>query len=703
MESLSIVRPHRLGTLPVRRFLYFVSYGNSEAVAFVPTSENFLTKSRGCFIFPSETLYKMSARHASLSRPLMRYSGLLSGGNRGPPEDAQLLLERVLHGTHADGDTGCVPIYRKAFTGDAVLHGAADDAELGQLRGRFDELRERIQRELSRRTDGALGGLDDDEDEDDEDKGDGRNDAAAFDNAFDDVDEDGGPNEGEEDEVGLGDVSAFAVTRGSWAAPPPTTPAPSQPGPPTVSAGLTASVPPARHVDNVQASPSAARRVPPAPPAAAFRDVEAEAIATLSGRKPQADPDPEARAQALKLAHLAASALSPAADEDLKNAFASVRDSLRGVEWERGHPPQPPPVPPPYGARFVSQPPANAYVPPPTERRERPLPKDSPIDFGANYAFTYASAARRGGSGLVATSPLVPPPTSPLFGATAGRLKSRPMPVAHLSSHELSRNLKGAADLGKSPSPRKPKSVPITLPSTAPVSSPAASKIPNGVSRAASAKVVSAPAHAEASPPRSPSRIPSPPKLAMPLRVPDGLPPSKIPPPSPRSPLPESNSSTGSRPLEPTPSERPPRGGAAPLSKIPTPSPRSPRLERNTSPRVRWPMPMSSVTSFDALAAANAAAAAAASVTLPPSPGGFQPSRIPLLRASSPLVSPVGGRSRSPSLGSDRLDPSASDVSPRAIAHAAANAFSRASIEHAEAHAAVRAIARATLASPRPP
>ena len=44
MESLSIVRPHRLGTLPVRRFRYFVSYGNSEAVAFVPTSENFLTK-----------------------------------------------------------------------------------------------------------------------------------------------------------------------------------------------------------------------------------------------------------------------------------------------------------------------------------------------------------------------------------------------------------------------------------------------------------------------------------------------------------------------------------------------------------------------------------------------------------------------------------------------------------------------------------
>ena len=41
MESLSIVRPHRLGTLPVRRFQYFVSYGNSEAVAFVPTQKTF--------------------------------------------------------------------------------------------------------------------------------------------------------------------------------------------------------------------------------------------------------------------------------------------------------------------------------------------------------------------------------------------------------------------------------------------------------------------------------------------------------------------------------------------------------------------------------------------------------------------------------------------------------------------------------------
>lgn len=642
----------------------------------------------------------MSARHPSLSRPLMRYSGLLSGSNRAPPEDAQLFLERVLHGTHVDGDTGRVPIYRKASTGDAVLHGAADDAELGQLRGRFDELRERIQRELSRRTDGAL---DDDEDEDDKERGDERTDAA-FDNVFDDEDEDGGPNEGEEDEVGFGDAPASAATRGSWATPPPSTPAPSQPRPPTGSEDPTASVPPARHVDNVQASPSVARRVPPAPPAAAFRDVEAEAIATLSGRKPQADPDPESRAQALKLAHLAASALSPAADEDLKNAFATVRDSLRGIEWERGHPPQPPPVPPPSGARLVTPPPANANVPPPTERRERPLPKDSPIDFGANYAFKYASAARRGGSGLVATSPLVPPPTSPLYGAAAGRLKSRPMPVAHLSSHELSRSLKGAADLGKSPAPRKPKNVPITVPSTAPASSPAA-PIPTSPGRAssrvASTKVVAVPAHAEASPPRSPSHIPSPPKVAIPLRVPDGQPPSKIPPPSLRSPLLESNSSNGSRPLEPTPSERPPRGGAAPLSKIPTPSPRSPRLESNTSPRVRWPMP----TSSDALAAANAAAAAAASVTLPPSPGqspgGFQPSRIPLLRASSPQVSPVGGRS--PSLGSDGRDPSASDVSPRAVAHAAANAFSRASIEHAEAYAAVRAIARATRASPRPP
>jgi hypothetical protein len=645
----------------------------------------------------------MSARHPSLSRPLMRYSGLLSGSNRAPPEDAQLFLERVLHGTHVDGDTGRVPIYRKASTGDAVLHGAADDAELGQLRGRFDELRERIQRELSRRTDGALGGLDDDEDEDDKERGDERTDAA-FDNVFDDEDEDGGPNEGEEDEVGSGDAPASAATRGSWATPPPSTPAPSQPRPPTGSEDPTASVPPARHVDNVQASPSVARRVPPAPPAAAFRDVEAEAIATLSGRKPQADPDPESRAQALKLAHLAASALSPAADEDLKNAFATVRDSLRGIEWERGHPPQPPPVPPPSGARLVTPPPANANVPPPTERRERPLPKDSPIDFGANYAFKYASAARRGGSGLVATSPLVPPPTSPLYGAAAGRLKSRPMPVAHLSSHELSRSLKGAADLGKSPAPRKPKNVPITVPSTAPASSPAAPipTSPGGASsRVASTKVVAVPAHAEASPPRSPSHIPSPPKVAIPLRVPDGQPPSKIPPPSLRSPLLESNSSNGSRPLEPTPSERPPRGGAAPLSKIPTPSPRSPRLESNTSPRVRWPMP----TSSDALAAANAAAAAAASVTLPPSPGqspgGFQPSRIPLLRASSPQVSPVGGRS--PSLGSDGRDPSASDVSPRAVAHAAANAFSRASIEHAEAYAAVRAIARATRASPRPP
>ena len=123
----------------------------------------------------AQMAYSMDQRalRPSLSRPLLRYSGLLAGSNQ--VEDGPPSMERIFHGeAEPDGSNRppreYVPLYRRAVSSSSSTD-AAEEIEMLAMRGRFNDLRGSIEAELRRDLSGgeelqADVDADDDEDED---------------------------------------------------------------------------------------------------------------------------------------------------------------------------------------------------------------------------------------------------------------------------------------------------------------------------------------------------------------------------------------------------------------------------------------------------------------------------------------------------------------------------------------------------------